>query len=342
MADLKPVYLVAGTDRPKIETALGRLRGRFDPAAIEVLDAVEATAADAVAACNTLGLLGGDGRLVIVENVDGRRNSEGRLVGGWKAVEAKEVAEYLKDPAAGTTLALVANEGKRDSALAKACAKAGEVLVYDAPRERDLPSWVAKQLEARGARITPEACRALVELAGDDLFELSGEIDKLATWAGGDEIAESDVRELAVGMGETSGFELTDAWGRRDVAAALAAAEAIFERSGKPRRDGAARLASILAAHVERVRDCQRLEAEGVSAKDAAGRLRRHPFYVQKLYGQARNFSADELRMVVVRLAALDRALKGDSKLAPDLELERALVETTKAAGSPSSAGLGS
>lgn len=331
MADLKPVYLLAGSDRPKIETALGRLRRHFDPAAVEILDAAEASAVDAVAACNTLGLLGGDERLVVVEGVDGRRSAEGRLSGGWKAADVKELAEYLKDPAAGTTLALVAHELKRDSPLAKACAKVGEVLVYDAPRERDLPAWVARQLEARGVRATPDACRALVELAGDDLFELTGEIDKLATWAGGDEIAESDVREIVVALGETAGFELTDAWGRRDVAAALAAAEAILERSGKPRRDGAARLASILAAHVERVRDCQRLDAEGVTAKEAAARLRRHPFYVQKLYAQARNFTGDELRSTVVRLALLDRGLKGDSRLAPDLELERAVVDVTRA-----------
>jgi DNA polymerase-3 subunit delta len=334
MPELKPVYLLAGTDRPKIETALGRLRRHFDPAAVEVLDAAEASAADAIAACNTLGLLGGDERLVVVENVDGRRSAEGRPTGGWKATDAKEIAAYLDDPAAGTTLALVAHELKRDSALSKACAKKGDVLVYDAPRERDLPAWVVRQLEARGVEIEPDACRAVVELAGDDLFELAGEIDKLAIWAGGDEITESDVREIVVGVGESAGFELTDAWGRRDVAGVLGAVESILERSGKPRRDGTARLAALLAAHVERVRDCRRLDAEGVTAKEAASRLRRHPFYVQKLYGQARNFTDDELRSIVLRLAALDRALKGDSKLAPDLELERALVEVTQAPAS--------
>jgi DNA polymerase-3 subunit delta len=334
MADLKPVYLLSGSDRPKIETALGRLRARFDAAAIEHLSAVEASGADTVAACNTLGLFGGDGRLVIVEDVDGRRGADGRRAGGWKAADTKEIAEYLKDPAAETVLALVADELKRDSALAKACAKAGDVLVYDAPRERDLPSWIARQFEARSVRVAPDACRALLEIVGDDLFQLTSEIDKLATWAGGDEVTEPDVRLSAVGLAETSGFELTDAWGRRDVGAALAAAEAILDRSGKPRRDSAARLAGLFAAHVERVRDCQRLEAAGVSPKEAAARIKRHPYYVQKLYAQARNYTADELRDVTVRLANLDRALKGDSKLAPDLELERALVDVTRAAAS--------
>ena len=38
---------------------------------------------------------------------------------------------------------------------------------------------------------------------------------------------------------------------------------------------------------------------------------------------------ADELRAATVRLAGLDHALKGGSRLAPELELERALIEIT-------------
>jgi len=59
-------------------------------------------------------------------------------------------------------------------------------------------------------------------------------------------------------------------------------------------------------------------------------RLKRNPYYVGKLYAQARNFSPEELRDVTVRLADLDHALKGGSRLAPELELERALIEVTR------------
>ena len=331
MATLKPVYLLSGSDRPKIETALSRLRGHFDPSAVHVMSGSDEGGPEAVAACNTLGLFGGEERLVIVEEVDGRSNTDGRLVGGWKAVDVKALADYLQDPAEGTVIALVGQAVKRDSPLAKTCAKGGEVLVYDAPKEKDLPAWVAQRFEALGARAGRDACRALVEIVGDDLRELTSEIEKLATWAGGDEIREADVRQTAVGLAETAGFELTDAWGRRDSEAVLLAAEAILERSGKPRRDGVARLAGLLANHVERVRECQRLDADGVSSKEAAARLKRHPFYVQKLFAQGRNYSGEELRDAIETLAALDHALKGGSAVAPELTLERALIELTRA-----------
>jgi DNA polymerase III delta subunit len=115
------------------------------------------------------------------------------------------------------------------------------------------------------------------------------------------------------------------------VGAVLDAAESMLERSGDPRSRTIPRVGSILTSHVARVRSCQVLEAEGLSARDAAARLKQHPFYVQKLYAQAHNFSGQELRRATVRLAELDHALKGGSRLAPDLELERALIDVTQA-----------
>ncbi len=333
MAELKPVYLIAGADRPKIRTALDRLRGHFDAEAIETVSAERTSGADAVALCNSLGLFGGELRLVIVEDVDGHRGGEGRMVGGWKAADVKAVEEYLAAAPPDTVLALVAEEAKRDSPLAKAVAKAGDILTFDIAK-RDLPKWVAAQFQKLGHRVDPAACRLLVEIVGEDADELESEIEKIATWAGDrQEIGEREIELLAAAVAEASAFALTDSWGRRDVGAVLTAAETTFERSGEPRRNVPPQLAGRLAAHVARVRQCQAWEAEGVSAKDAAARLRKHPLYVQKLYGQAGNFDADELREVVVRLAELDHALKGASRLAPDLELERALVDATRRAG---------
>ena len=74
---LKPVYLITGSDRPKVETAVQRLRARFLDEATEIVTALEATGADAVNLCNA-GSLFGDARLVVVNEVDGRRKEEGR------------------------------------------------------------------------------------------------------------------------------------------------------------------------------------------------------------------------------------------------------------------------
>ena len=134
--ELKPVYLLTGTDRPKIAVALQRLRARIGEDATEQLHAGEAAGADAVAACNALGLFGGEARLVVVDGVE-----------AWKAADVKELEAYLAAPAPTTVLALVGDGVKRDSALAKAVAKAGEVLAYDVAKKQ-LPEWVGRAVRA--------------------------------------------------------------------------------------------------------------------------------------------------------------------------------------------------
>src|SRR2546423_13697523 len=89
--ELKPVYLLTGTDRPKIAVALQRLRARIGEDATEQLHAAEASGGDAVAACNALGLFGGEARLVEVGGVD-----------TWQAGDDKGIGAYLAATAPAT------------------------------------------------------------------------------------------------------------------------------------------------------------------------------------------------------------------------------------------------
>jgi DNA polymerase-3 subunit delta len=326
VAELLSAYLIIGTDRPKVTRALRRLRERVGEEATEHLNAQESSGEDVAAACNALGLFTVESRLVVVEQVQ-----------SWKAADLKSVEEYLQRPAPTTVLALVGEEVKRDSALAKAVGKAGEVLVYNLPTrgrgsKADLPKWVEQQFKERGVLVDHDAARALVELVGDSPQELATEVDKLTTWAAGERIGEREVAELVPPRAETPPFDLTDAWGRRDVAAVLAASERLVERSGDAPRDVLLRTAGLLTNHVGRVRECQAMDAEGIPPGAGAERLKRNRFYVQKLYEQARNFSEDELGAAVVRLADLDHALKGGSRLPGELEFARALVDITRPA----------
>jgi DNA polymerase-3 subunit delta len=289
---LKAAYLIFGTNRPRVELAVRRLRDRFGPEAVERLDASDTSGEEAVAACNAGGLFASGGRAVIVDGVE-----------RWKAADAKVVGAYLDDPAPETVLALVAEQLRRDSALAKAIGKRGQILAYDVIK-KDLPKWVQAQLRERGVAVSPGFAHGLIELVGDDMHELACEIDKLATWAGGEKIGDKDLELLVCPRGEVAPFGLTDAWGRRDASGALAAYELLLERASESRQALLTRLAA----------------------------LGMHPYAAEKAFAQARNFSEAELRRATVRLAALDLALKGGSRLPSELEFERALIALTQAA----------
>jgi DNA polymerase-3 subunit delta len=284
-----------------------------------------------VGLCNS-GSLFGDARLIVVTEIDGAKPSDGRRKGGWKAADVDAVSAYLASPAPATVLALVADELKASSALWKACAKLGQVLAFDVAK-KELQGWVAEQFRQRGARAEPDAVAALIQLVGEDLRALKGEVDKIATWAGGEPIGQREVEALVASSADVPIYELTEAWSVRDTSRALMLSETIFDNDPKPRRDVAPRLAGSLASHLGRLRALKQLAAEGVKPKEAAERLKLHPFRTQKLYAQAEGFSNEELDDATLELAALDGALKGQSKLQPDLEVQRTLVALSRRPG---------
>jgi DNA polymerase III delta subunit len=314
---LLPVYLLTGSDRPKHLRALRRLRARFGPEAVEQLSAEITSGADAVAACNALGLFGGagGGRLVIVEGVD-----------RWRKADVDAVAEYLRDPVEGAVLTLVVDGALRGSALSDLSAKHGQVLHYDVPKSNNLHRWVHAELKRLGVSADAEAARALVELVGDDTVALAGEIEKLAAWAGGEPVGRPDVEQLATPGREAAAWALTDAWGQRDLPALLEACELALERK-EPFLLGVG-----LASHVGRVRAGQALAEEGLSTREIAGRLKMKEFPARKALQHAERYSRGELDAALVRLAELDAAIKGASRLSAELELLRALIDVTRPA----------
>ncbi len=284
------------------------------------MHASEASGADAASACNSLGLFGGDARAVIVDGVD-----------AWKTADVNEIEAYLTSPAPTTVLVLVGDSLKKDSALAKAVAKSGEVHLYEVGKKQ-LPEWVGEQFARLGAAADRDACRALVEAVGDGIGDLESEIQKLATWANGEPITRTAVEQLAVGRAETPIFSVTDAWGSRDVAATLRATESLLERSHRPRSGELMRVIASLVSHVGRVRKIAALADEGVRSSEIASRLKVHPFVAEKSARQAGNFSAEELAQATVRLAELEAGSRGGSRLPAELQLERTLVEITRRA----------
>jgi hypothetical protein len=122
---------------------------------------------------------------------------------------------------------------------------------------------------------------------------------------------------------------LSDAGAARAAGAAAAAGEAELER-----REPFA-VSVRIAAHVSLVRSVKLLAAEGVGAREIAKRVKVHEFRVRKALGHAERYSEEELDAAVVRLAALDAALKGASRLSGAHELTRALADLTQPVRTP-------
>jgi DNA polymerase-3 subunit delta len=199
------------------------------------------------------------------------------------------------------------------------------VLAYEVPRPRSPTAWVAGEFKRLGLDVDADAARALVEIVGDDVLMLTSEIEKIATWASGALVGRREVELLAVPAREVEAWAVTDAWGDRDLPAAIAACEASLEQ-----REPFS-IAVSLASHVGRVRAARLLADEGLRTREIAKRLGlRSEYPARKALTHAENYSCEELDAAVVRLAELDAAIKGNSRLTAELELELALADVTR------------
>jgi DNA polymerase-3 subunit delta len=144
-----------------------------------------------------------------------------RDVGALRKDARKVLDEYLKNPASDLLLIMAAGSGSKTDASLSA---ASTPLEFDPLSGDRVPRWIAHHAEsALGVRITEAAAELLQAAVGSDLHQLSGELDKLASFVEGRdrEIGEDAVAEVVgVRRGETLS-DLLDAVADRNAARAL-------------------------------------------------------------------------------------------------------------------------
>ncbi len=111
------------------------------------------------------------------------------------------------------TTQLVFIEGKVGTAnpLLKALTGKAELQAFRKLRGAALSDWVRDRAAHHRCRLSPPGVRMLLDLAGDNLRVLDGELVKLALYAGGEPVDVEDVRRLVAQTGETTVFALVDA-----------------------------------------------------------------------------------------------------------------------------------
>ncbi|MBO6188407.1 MAG: DNA polymerase III subunit delta [Prevotella sp.] len=137
-----------------------------------------------------------------------------------KNVEPLE--KYFKAPMPSTILVMCHKNGKidgRKQAYVKAVQQAGVLFESQKLKDKDLPSFIERYLNARNASIDPKSTMLIAESVGADLSRLTGELDKvLLSLPEGDRRVTPQVVEDQIGVSKDfNGFELRDAIVNRNV-----------------------------------------------------------------------------------------------------------------------------
>ena len=186
----------------------------------------------------------------------------------------------------------------------------------------ELTSWAARHAKEIGLDIDRLRLQKVAGMVGSDLWQLSGELEKLAAYSGGEKVTAAMIELLVRTNVDDQMFALMDAVSAGDARKTLSLLE-------DERLFGAAegQLFSMLARQVRLllgVRDL--LDGNpAITKQDVASELGVHPFVAQKTLAQARGFSAAKLEHLHTLLYKLDRLIKRGG-VGMDVAVDRVVV----------------
>jgi DNA polymerase-3 subunit delta len=323
-AEMRSLYLIAGTDGAKIDATRARLRARAERdggvAALEVFEPVEGRSAP-----DHEGLLAAIPAMSLTES---RRFLLADGVERWRDKQLDAVATALGDLPDDLTVVLIAR-AKAPAKLVKAVKAAkGEIHEFEAPRARDMPRALVADADRLGFRLDPAAARMLVERMGANASRLHHELERLALWAGeGGEVTAADLDAMVADTSEAAVWALSDALLERDPAEALRIGERLISQG-----ENVTGLVYGLASRLRKACVAAAQLEEGLPPKQVESNLGMHPYAAKQLVARLRDTGVEELREATIVLADLEVWCRGGVDYGDELALTLAL---RKAAGAP-------
>lgn len=291
------------------------------------LDGRTVTVAELQNACDTLPFLA-ERRLVVVEGLLARLAGQGRGKGKQtetaaepdgegadappEAVKglAKAFLAYLDHVPESTMLVLLEEEVAAGQGVRRVqeLARSGRarIIVAEKPRKNDLPDWIRARARLRRVSLEPAAVTDLADFVGDDLRQLDQELIKLADYARGRTVTRNDVRKLVAATRAASVFDLVDALGLGEGAAAARLMQHALDIDGEQ----PLRLLGMIARQYRLLIQVKALQAQGARPPEIARTLNLGEWAVPRFQTQASRHTFARLERAMERILAADEAIK--------------------------------
>lgn len=318
MADeMRPLYLIAGSDEAKIDATRARLRARAEreggEAALEVFEPSEGKGMPDHEA-----LLAAIPAMSLMES---RRYLLADGIERWRDRQLEPVLAALGELPPDLTLVLICRD-KAPAKLAKAVkAASGEVHEFEAPKAREMPRVLVGEAQQLGFRLDQAAARMLVERMGANPVRLRNELERLALWAGeGGEVSAADLEAMVTDTSEAAVWSLSDALIEGDAAAALRIGERLIGQGEN--------VTGLIYGLASRLRGACAAAAqleEGIPAQQVESSLKMHPYAAKQLVRRLGGADLASLRLATETLADLELWCRGGADYGDELALTIAL-----------------
>jgi len=325
-------YVFHGEDELSRSEAILGLKQKMDPVVgplnTALLDGRGLSVPELRGACDALPFMGSV-RLVIVDGLASSADGGGkarRKRGEVRADDAlwQGLGDYL--PRLPQSTELVFSEpqtlGNGHPLLRLAQAHGGQVRAFSVPVGAELEQWIRSRAATKGVSMAPGAVELLATCVGANLRLLDQELEKLATYLGGQgTIGRDEVERLVSSVQEANVFHMVDALGSRNGRRALQLLRRLLSDGEHPLY-----LLTMITRQFRLLLQARELDAQGVPLPDMARQMEVQPFVARKCLEQALRFRPADLRTIMGELLEVDVGIKTgrrDGPLAIELFIVR-------------------
>jgi len=233
-----------------------------------------------------------------------------------------DLIPYFEQPNPNTLLVMFdEKKPSGNTRLGKAIKKNKSVgyFEFNAVPEYRLPEWIIEWTQVTHKKqFDPAAAQYLAQFVGDNLLQLTSEIDKLCTFKKeGEQITQDDIRELVGISKEYSIFELKDAIVQKNKKKALFIADKILQMSDSITGE-VIRTVSFFYSMYSNIWQILRLKERGLTPDQIQKKVGiSNKFYFNNLMKDARAYKSNEMPRIFEALLDADKAIKGFSKMDP-------------------------
>lgn len=285
-------FLVERAARILLEKAIDASLKDFN---LNVYYGSESKGVDIVDAAQTLPMFA-DRRVVLVKRAE-----------QLKAEALEVMLPYIQKPAESTCLLLTGAKIDQRKKFFLELKKHGVMVEYKKLYEDKLPGFIQSDAVAGGKPIDAAAAELLAILIGNNLQELSSQVEKLVAYVGTKaRITVEDVRVIASDSKAFDAFELARYIGLRDLPNALKSLDALFLNE----REVSLKITGVLSQHFRQVWRVRELLDKNVPQTDIAREVKINPYFLKGYLQEAKNFGRKELFNVFEELYRCDVASK--------------------------------
>ncbi|MDH4223310.1 MAG: DNA polymerase III subunit delta [candidate division Zixibacteria bacterium] len=270
---------------------------------LDFLQAKETRSEEIINLCSTLPF-GSGKRMVIV--YEAQRFSPGAKEG---------LLKYLPNIPVSSCLVLISGKTDQRQKFYQGLKKSATEIDFSFLSEAEISNWIRERVDRHGKSITPSGVELLQEVAGNSLYDLANEIEKLDIYTRDKNQIEAEDIETVVGYTKTENiYQLNQAAGEKNLNKALHILEGITLSKGKETY-----IIFMLGEHFLKLLKVK--ISPGKNTYHLSHLLGTYPGYVQQYQDQAKNFTPQQLEKGISLLYQADSDLKS-GKMPQKLLLE--------------------